>query len=201
MYSMMPAGIHSAGRGRSMRSTALLLSLLLALPASLAAREPAPATPPLAVPGLVEAHLSPAFWIDALPDPDRVVLTREQITAQNARMQAEDPSIHDLEALPARIEGTRVREWIDGLSTLPGRQLFDVQGKPVERGELERLQAALALDAIPDDQPARHGMVVRRADLRTFPTRLRVFSSAGDTDIDRFQESALFPGDPVATGH
>jgi len=184
-----------------MRSTALLLSLLLALPASLAAREPAPATPPLAVPGLVEAHLSPAFWIDALPDPDRVVLTREQITAQNARMQAEDPSIHDLEALPARIEGTRVREWIDGLSTLPGRQLFDVQGKPVERGELERLQAALALDAIPDDQPARHGMVVRRADLRTFPTRLRVFSSAGDTDIDRFQESALFPGDPVAIVH
>lgn len=184
-----------------MRSTALLLSLLLALPASLAAREPAPATPPLAVPGLVEAHLAPGFWIDALPDPDRVVLTPAQIAAQNARMQAEDPSIHDLEALPARIEGARVREWIEGLSKLPARQLFDVQGTPVERGELERLKAALALDAIPDDQPARHGMVVRRADLRTFPTRVRVFSSAGDTDIDRFQESALFPGDPVAIVH
>ena len=28
-----------------------------------------------------------------------------------------------------------------------------------------------------------------------------VFSSAGDSDIDRFQESALFPGDPVAIVH
>ena len=184
-----------------MRSTALLLSLLLALPASLAAREPAPATPPLAVPGLVEAHLSPGFWIDALPDPERLVLTPEQISAQNARMQAEDPSIHDLEALPAHIEGAQVREWIEGLSKLPERQLFDVHGKPVERGDLERLRAALALEAIPARQPARHGMAVRRADLRAFPTRLRVFSSAGDTDIDRFQESALFPGTPVVVAH
>ncbi|MBJ6978072.1 MULTISPECIES: SH3 domain-containing protein [unclassified Luteimonas] len=184
-----------------MRSTALLLSLLLVLPASLAAREPAPAAPPFAVPGLTESHLSPAFWIEALPDPDRIVLTPAQIAAQNARMQAEDPSIHDLEALPGRIEGTQVRAWIEGLSKLPERPLHDVHGKPVERGELDRIQASLALDAIPDSQPARHGMVVRRADLRAFPTRLRVFSSAGDTDIDRFQESALFPGDPVAIVH
>ena len=184
-----------------MRSTALLLSVLLALPASLAAREPAPATPPLAVPGLVEAHLSPAFWVDALPDPDRIILTPEQIAAQNARMQAEDPSIHDLEALPARLDAARVRAWIEGLSKLPERPLFDVHGKPVERGDLERIRAALALDAIPQQPTTRHGMVVRRADLRTFPSRLRVFHSAGDTDIDRFQESALFPGDPVAIVH
>jgi len=37
--------------------------------------------------------------------------------------------------------------------------------------------------------------------LRTFPAMLRVFSSDEDTDIDRFQESALFPGDPVAIAH
>jgi len=42
---------------------------------------------------------------------------------------------------------------------------------------------------------------VERAALRTFPTSLRVFSSQGETDIDRFQESALFPGDPVAIVH
>src|SRR5690606_5155347 len=133
--------------------------------------------------------------------PDRIVLTPAQIAAQNARMQAEDPPIHDPEALPARIEGKQVRAWIEGLSKLPGRALYDVHGKPVERRDLDRIQASLALDAIPDSQPARHGMVVRRADLRAFPTRLRVFSSAGDTDIDRFQESALFPGDPVAIVH
>ena len=44
-------------------------------------------------------------------------------------------------------------------------------------------------------------LVTQRADLRTFPTALRVFGTPGDTDIDRFQESALFPGTPVAVLH
>ena len=189
---------------RTMRSAALLpgllLGLLVLLPATPAARE-APPPPPLAVPGLAEAHLEPGFWIKALEQPDRVILTPEQIAAQNARMQAEEPSIHDLAALPARIEGSQVRAWIESLATLSERERFDVHGQPVTAGDLERIQANLALDAVPDSQPARYGMVVRRAALRAFPTRMRVFHSAGDTDIDRFQESALFPGDPVAIVH
>ena len=60
---------------------------------------------------------------------------------------------------------------------------------------------ALNLKAIPKTQATRYGLVVHRADLRTFPTATRVFSSVGDTDIDRFQESAFFPGTPVAIVH
>ena len=183
-----------------MRSTALLFVLLLVLPAHVAARESAPPSPRFAVPGLAEVHLGPGHWIAALADPDRVVLTPAQIAAQNARMH-DDPSIHDLEALPAHIDGEHVRGWIQALAGLPERERFDVHGAPVPQADLARIQANLALDAVPDSQPARHGMVVRRADLRAFPTRLRVFHSAGDTDIDRFQESALFPGDPVVVVH
>src|SRR5262249_35573448 len=40
-----------------------------------------------------------------------------------------------------------------------------------------------------------------RADLRTFPTALRAFSRSDDRDIDRFQETALFPGTPVVIAH
>jgi hypothetical protein len=59
----------------------------------------------------------------------------------------------------------------------------------------------VALDAVPASQATRYGMVVYRADLRTFPAPLRAFNSADDQDIDRFQESALFPGTPVAIAH
>ncbi|MEN1928031.1 SH3 domain-containing protein [Luteimonas sp. MJ250] len=190
-----------------MRITALFLGLLLAMPATLAAREPPQTTTtptssqPLAVPGLAEAHLSPGHWIAALAQPDRVILTPAQIAAQNARMQAEDGSIHDIEALPDSLDGARVRGWIEDLSVLPERALYNVHGQPVAPGDLERIEANLALDAVPASQATRHGMVVGRADLRAFPTRMRVFSSADDSDIDRFQESALFPGDPVAIVH
>src|SRR3546814_4181817 len=83
-------------------------------------------------------------------------------------------------------------------SARPQRQLYDVQGKPVPDKAIDGFVDALNLKAIPGTQETRYGLVVHRADLRTFPTTTRVFSSDDDTDIDRFQESALFPGTPVA---
>src|SRR3546814_19015120 len=91
-----------------------------------------------------------------------------------------------------------VREWIEDLSSRPQRQLYDVQGKPVPDKAIDGFVDALNLKAIPGTQETRYGLVVHRADLRTFPPTTRVFSSDDDTAINRFQESALFPGTPVA---
>src|SRR5690554_1557010 len=200
MYSMMTRQTRFP-EGDSMRFASLLLGLVLALPGPLAARAPANEAPPLAVPGLTEAHLSPRYWIDALDEPDHIVLAADQIARQNARMMAEDASIHDLGAVPGRLDGTRVRGWIEESASIPQRDLFDAKGNRVDAQVIAGLQANLALDAIPSAQATRFGMAVRRADLRAFPTRLRVFHSAGDSDIDRFQESTLFPGDPVVITH
>ena len=184
-----------------MRVAVLLLGLVLALPGQLSARAPAADAPPFAVPGLIEAHLTPDHWIQALAEPDRVILTPGQIARQNARMAAEEPSIHDLGALPARLEGEQVRGWIEGLASMPTRDLFDAAGNQVDASVLAAIQDNVALDAVPASQATRFGMAVRRADLRAFPTALRVFHSPGDSDIDRFQESALFPGDPLVITH
>src|SRR5690606_20033299 len=57
------------------------------------------------------------------------------------------------------------------------------------------------LDAIAASQATRYGRIVQRADLRAFPSRLRGFRTDDDTDIDRFQESGVFPGTPVVIAH
>ena len=75
--------------------------------------------------------------------------------------------------------------------------MYDESGAELSAAARDILQQAVQIEAIPAAVSARHGLVVHRADLRAFPTRLRVFSTPGDTDIDRFQESALFPGTPV----
>src|SRR5690606_359922 len=78
---------------------------------------------------------------------------------------------------------------------------FDEQGQPVAGSVLAGIQDNVAIGAVPASQDTRFGMVVRRADLRAFPTALRVFHSPDNSDIDRFQESTLFPGDPVVIAH
>jgi hypothetical protein len=183
----------------------LLNSLVLVLVIAGCAAPP-PAQDPLPVPahaviGVDDSHLDPEFWIRRQPGAKKSVLDTAAIAEQNSRLQRTDPSVYDVEQLPAALTSIQVKGWIEKLSARPTRTLFDENGGEVTAAALDTLMGNLNLDKVPDTQRTRYGLVVHRADLRTFPTRQRVFSSRGDTDIDRFQESALFPGTPVAIAH
>ena len=183
-------------------------TLLLVALAVAAERAPARADDgvPMPVPehgviGVDDAKLTPGYWIARLADPDRVVLDAAAIAADNARLRSVDPSMHDLRALPARLDRNVVEEWITQLSDDVDEPLYDVDGGAVSAAARAQWLANRAVDALPERIDTRYGLVVARADLRRFPTATRVFSEPGDTDIDRFQESALFPGTPVVVAH
>jgi cell wall-associated NlpC family hydrolase len=174
---------------------ALLATLLFALSLATGSAFAADALP------VAPAQLDAAYWIAKLPDAERVVLDADAIAARNAALPRLEPSWHDLAALPAALDRDDVRARIGKLSAPPSRTLYAEDGHALGANELAALQDALALDAIPESVPVRFALIVHRAALRTFPTVQRVFSKPGDLDIDRFQESALFPGTPVAVLH
>jgi hypothetical protein len=160
-----------------------------------------PAIPPHAVVGVKENHLKPEFWIARQSNATRIVLDSRAIAAQNARLMGLDPTVHDLEKLPASLDAAAVKVWIEALSGYPDKQMFDAAGRQLQRSDFDALVNNVAIESVPETQRTRHGLVVKRADLRTFPSALRAYSSAEDRDIDRFQESALFPGTPVVIVH
>ncbi|MFT4178605.1 MAG: SH3 domain-containing protein [Thermomonas sp.] len=183
---------------------ALGLALLLAAGAATALDGPKSGTlpiPPSGVIGMQDAYFSPEFWVARQQAPDAVLMTADAIAARNARLLREDDSMHDLAAMPAMLSRAQVAGWIDDLASPPSKPLWDEAGKPVTKATLDAILGNRAMDAIAALQPARFGMALQRTDLRTFPAALRVFSRAGETDIDRFQESALFPGDAVVIAH
>ena len=191
---------------RSPFLTALALGLAMALAAAPSTARDTPTTATYEVPesgviGIRDAYLEPGFWVARMAQPDRLLMDRAAITAQNARLVQLDPSMHDVRAMPVTLDRATVRGWIEGLSERPTSPRFDVEGKPVPAATLDAMVDNLALDAVPASQPTRHGLVVHRAALRTFPTAQRMFSRAGETDIDRLQESALFPGTRVVVAH
>lgn len=161
----------------------------------------APAIPPHGVVGVDARHLQAQYWIDKQAHPDRALLDAPGIAAQNRRLLDTDRHVHDLRALPAELPRARVQEWLATVSSPPTRTLYDEQGQALSKERLDAILGNAALDAVPATAAARYGLIVHRADLRAFPTRERVFSTLGDTDIDRFQESALFPGTPVVVAH
>ena len=182
----------------------LAFALALATQPGLARDPSRPAPPSIPASGVVgveDAYLSPDFWVARAPAPDQVLMARVAIDARNARLLREDRSMFDLAALPATLDRVQVAGWIDDLASPPAKPLWDEAGKPIPKATLDTIVGNRAMDAIPAEQPARYGMAVERAALRAFPTALRAFSSDDDADIDRFQESALFPGDPVVIVH
>jgi len=151
--------------------------------------------------GISEAQLNAQYWVKRAPRANSTVLDEGAIAAQNERLAKNDPTVYALESLPSDLSAQQVTEWIEKLSVRPDNPLFDERGRPISATQLDGVVQNVAVASIPVSQRTRYGLVVHRAALRTFPTELRVFRTADDTDIDRFQESALFPGTPVVIAH
>ncbi|MDQ3270171.1 MAG: SH3 domain-containing protein [Pseudomonadota bacterium] len=180
----------------------LLLFLILSIAPPLQARADQPL--PVQAHGVVgveDAHLTPEWWVARLPQADRVLLDRAGVNRQNARLQQLDDSMYDLRKLPATLSRPQVGAWIESSSPPYSRPLYDVAGAPVPGSVVDAMRRNMQVDQVPETRTTRFGLVVHRADLRRFPSALRVFSTRAETDIDRFQESALFPGTPVAIAH
>ena len=146
-------------------------------------------------------RLQAYYWIARWPDADRVVLDAGAVAAGNARLMAEDTSVRDLTLGPLRLSGAVVERMVTARSKLPTGSLFIAGGREVLEADRQSWHNSLAIYTIPAEIEPSWGLVVHRAAVRRFPTATRVSTTSDDTDIDCFQESALFPGMPVAIVH
>lgn len=176
-------------------------ALLLALACAPAFAGDVLPIPPSGVIGTTDAMLSPEYWVERVDAPDRVILDKAAIEARNAKMFASDPSMYDLSKLAAELPGSQVRQWLGKIGKLPAKPLFDAKDQPAPQATIDAAIANQALDKVPARISPRYGLVVRRVSMRNFPSALRVFPGKGLQDFEQFQESTVFPGDPVAVVH
>jgi len=151
-----------------------------------------------------DAAYEAEHWIARWPGAERVAMEATAVAAQNDRLLDNDPSVSRLAALPEVTTTAAIRARVLALSTPPTALRYGEDGRLLGQADRQRWSDALdleALDAAGGERALGWALVTRRAALRTFPTHERVFSAPGETDLDRFQESAFFPGTPVAVLH
>jgi hypothetical protein len=143
-------------------------------------------------------HLTVDFWIDRTEQVDELLADQNDIARVVRDAFREDPNMIDLADYPDTLPAADVASLIRSISKPYGQELFYRDGGTVEVSDYDRYTTNLNLDGLPDSVDVRFGVVLRRADMRTWPTRDVVFKTQETFDLDRFQENGLFPADVVA---
>lgn len=157
--------------------------------------------------------LAVGYWLDKLhssseqnqiqtqPDAQQVLMSPQQIAQYNQQLVASNRYISDPLDMPDVLSAFALRAKLNSISKPASAGRYYADGHKLATQDYQQYQHNMQLEAIAASNPVEFALVVQRASLRTFPTYDRVFNAAMDTDLDRFQESALFPGEAVALLH
>jgi cell wall-associated NlpC family hydrolase len=146
-------------------------------------------------------HLSAEYWANLAEHPDEILKDEQEILALAAAAFADDPNMVDLAAYADELTRAEVTDIILSMSKPYTSELYYRDGGKVETANYDSYERSLNLAELADNVVVRFGMVLQRADMRSWPTEDVVFKSHETIDLDRFQENALFPADMVAVLH
>ena len=153
------------------------------------------------VPGIEERHLDPGFWLERTQNADRVLMSADDISAFNNRSFDVVDNMIRLDAYAESVDRETLVERVRQISKPSTSDRWYADGRQLTSEDWARYDAMLNLDAIEDSNSTAFGLVVGRADMRSYPTDDTIFNTETPTDIDRFQENGLFPADAVAVLH
>jgi len=140
------------------------------------------------------------FWVRKCPDPDLPILDAAGVASFNARVKTQLPQFFfDLASLGPTVSGEKLRALIEP-PEYPAVSIW-VNGKPMDPHFLEGLFGRMNTEGIKDSNPVRYGYVVRRANMRRYPSDDFCGTSPDERCIDQLQANSLDPATPVAILH
>jgi cell wall-associated NlpC family hydrolase len=162
------------------KKTALLAGLLTVLTTAAIAARTMPDTP--------ATYCRPSAWLQV--NSQEVIASPERIEAINHQI---DATMAEPTPVPSEVSGSTLRQWLDSYKM--GQKPY-VKGAPLSPALASSLQEK-ARAHVADSNAVRYGIIVKRTDLKSFPTLLRAFDDPSDTDFDAWQVTAIDPATPV----
>lgn len=150
--------------------------------------------------GVQQSQLNSEHWLTEKVSA-KAIMSQAQISGFNEKLISDNKHIVDPLDYVTSLSGAKLKEKIFSISSVPKSTRFYPNGKQLTDKDFAKYTANLNVDEVADNNPVKFAVAVKRTELRTFPTMDRVLNSGLDEDLDRFQESGLFPGDTMAVLH
>ena len=153
------------------------------------------------IPDLSIKQLNAQYWQAKLTSDEGMSMKNSEVASFNEQLFATNPHMVDPLSIPASLTKANLVERISSISSIPSGARFYADGKALTEQDFKVYVDNLNIATLKPNNPVRFGLVATRSVLRTFPTLDRVFNEEMDLDLDRFQETAVFPGEVVAILH
>ncbi len=171
----------------------------------LAPGEPLPALPqgPLVLTNTTPEQLTPDYWIDRLPDPDKVLKTPEQLKFFNQEIHMMIKERINIFQQGIFATGTQYRNLIRSeYETISNRKLFDIHDKYFPKDYFPtQIEPVVNWKAVPDKLSVKWGVATRPTSVRALPTNVKMLEEKGDIEFDQLQYSLIKIWTPVAILH
>jgi cell wall-associated NlpC family hydrolase len=188
-----------------MKKTASFFCALFILIHSLAGAEELPPLPPgpLILTSVTPEQLSPEFWINRLPEPDRVLKTPAQLAALNRDIYAMVRNVVDVFKIGNSKSGRPVRDQIElEFKTLRNRVLYAVDNSRVPKSLFdETIRPEIQTDKIPSTIKIKYGVAARSTSVRALPSDVKMLEKPDDIEFDQLQFTRIKLWTPVAVYH
>ncbi len=157
------------------------------------------------LPNVSQKMENPSFWINKIKNPDLILLSFEKIQKMNeenlkrkefylcsVRLMKEDWTKEEILNL--------LKEDWEGFGQKPGMR-YGRNGIPLGESFWNGIKENWNQETLKETNRILFGMVIKRTDIRVFPTDEPSLASPNHSDFDQFQHSMIGPGSLVGIYH
>ena len=145
------------------------------------------------------------FWIKKIRNPERLILRADEIRRMNERnLNNQDLYLFNVKEQKQSLTKDEMlallkEDW-EGFARPEGTR-YGRNGKPLTLSFWNDLDQKLNKESIRENHPLHFGLVVKRTDIRVFPTHDACKIVPDEEGFDVFQHSSISPGSLVGVYH
>ncbi|MFH1904662.1 MAG: SH3 domain-containing protein [bacterium] len=146
----------------------------------------------------VKMH-TPGYWISKIDNPDKVIMFAEEIekfNEDNCKRERISGGVIQIDNI---MSGKQLsRNILNSIKRIQREKWYTTDNMRVDNLFFEAIYRNIDLNKIPDKVDAKFALTLCRTNLRVLPTDEIIMSRKNDHDFDRFQDSAIDVGQPLA---
>lgn len=131
-------------------------------------------------------------------DSTKIIMTREEIVRYNETIMAKTSSMYDIQNTDIYSKN-QILEYVNSYR-LPVGIKYDGPNT-ISEETIQRILENRNLDMIADKPTAQRGIIVRRSNLKSFPTAVHFYNYPNASNFDQIQETELTINTPVRILH